>query len=273
VRLGCACEAPLVVLMLSGAVGLAAYCYGFWALLNFYIWIVDVPIPDQFKNYFLVNRIDAGSVQLDLMDSALINIGLFLAFGISHVVFARPSFKQFIMYYAYGKRFERSMYLVQSSVLLQLMMVYWTPMPLLVSFQHEKLVLFLEKILPGIGFFIIFLSSFQIDHFELFGLKQAFAIEIPKTTFATNGFYKFVRHPIMTGMLLLTNSYAFKSYGRLLLAGMTDIFVLIAVFMFEEPELVSTLGETYSNYQKTTPAFIPFKFSLVKSEKGSKKKK
>lgn len=230
-------------------------------------------MSDEIKRFFLNRKIDQGVINLDLTDAALYNFGIFLGFGISHVVFARPAFKDFMAKYFYGKKYERAIYLVQSGVFLHLMMVYWSPMPLFYSFKDQRIALFLEKILPTIGFFIIFLSTFQIDHFELFGLKQAMEMEIPKLTFVTNGFYRFVRHPIMTGMLLLLNSNALKSYGRLLLAGMMDLFLLIAVFMFEEPELVKALGKKYSNYQKTTPAFIPFtKFSSGKSEKGSKKK-
>jgi protein-S-isoprenylcysteine O-methyltransferase Ste14 len=254
--------------VVSGAFGLAAYFYGFWSLLNFFFWLVDVPMSDQIQLYFLRRRIDAGVVELDLQDAALWNLSLFLLFAMAHVLFARYRFKQFLEKYFYGYKFERSMYLVQSGLLLQLMMMYWAPMPLLYSHKYAELELFLEKILPTIGFIIIVVSTFQIDHFELFGLKQAWEIQIPKVSFVQTGFYKYVRHPVMTGMFLVINANAFKSYGRLLLAVIMDLFILIAVGLFEEPELVRTLGKKYTNYQNSTPAFIPF----TKTQKNIKKK-
>jgi protein-S-isoprenylcysteine O-methyltransferase Ste14 len=108
------------------------------------------------------------------------------------------------------------------------------------------------------------------DYINVAGLKQAWEIQIPKISFVQTGFYKYVRHPVMTGMFLVINANAFKSYGRLLLAVIMDLFILITVGMFEEPELVRTLGEKYTNYQNSTPAFIPFTKTQIISKRKNK---
>ncbi|MGJ4745211.1 methyltransferase family protein [Leptospira sp. SA-E8] len=111
-------------------------------------------------------------------------------------------------------------------------------------------------------------SSFLIDHFELFGLKQAWHLftktEAHITEFATPSLYKLVRHPMMLGMILALWSTPLMNLGHLILsAGMTSYIVIGT--LYEEKDLVRTFGEKYLHYKRTIPMLLPF----FKLNKGS----
>lgn len=242
--------------VISAVFGIFAYCYSSWILLNFYFWIIDIPLPVALENYFLSCKIDS-PVREVMVVAALKNFGIFLGFAIAHILFARPWYKKLSEKYFYAFKYERSVYNLQSSALLHTLMVYWSPMPVLYEIKDPMVELILGKIIPTVGFLFLFISTFQIDHFELFGLKQALELEIPEITFKTNGFYKYVRHPMMTGFMIFVNFHNIISFGRILLALMIDIFIVYAVYKYEEPELVKILGKKYSDYQKNVSAFVP----------------
>ena len=189
--------------------------------------------------------------------SAFKNLGIFLVFASSHIVLARPWYKQIAQKYFYSFKFERSVYVGVAALCLHSLIHFWSPMPIIYQVKNPLLNLILGKIIPSIGFILLMAASFQIDHFEMFGLKQSMEMEIPKFVFGLYGFYKVVRHPIMTGFLILVNINRVISYGRLLLALMIDLFIVVGVFKFEEPLLVQEFGKKYSNYQKNVSAFFP----------------
>jgi methanethiol S-methyltransferase len=114
------------------------------------------------------------------------------------------------------------------------------------------------------GWCIAFIATFQIDHFELFGLHQGYralkGMPEPEPRFRQKGFYNYVRHPIQTGTLIGLWATPVMSGGHLLFSlGMT-LYVLIGLTL-EERELVKTLGEVYARYKKEIPMLFPFKKS------------
>jgi len=120
-------------------------------------------------------------------------------------------------------------------------------------------------ILNGVYFFgwlVIFLSTFMINHFELFGLKQIFENlrnrQSQPPTFKTNFFYKIVRHPIMLGFIIAFWATPLMTLGHLIFSITTTLYIFIAVKFLEEKDLRKFHGNEYAEYQKKVPMIFPF---------------
>jgi protein-S-isoprenylcysteine O-methyltransferase Ste14 len=110
------------------------------------------------------------------------------------------------------------------------------------------------------GWATVFYSSFVIDHFELFGLKQVWSYamgrEHASAPFSERSIYRWVRHPLMLGFVIAFWSAPTMSQGRLLFAAVTTVWILIAI-QIEERDLVQFLGEPYHRYRQRTSMIIP----------------
>lgn len=112
-----------------------------------------------------------------------------------------------------------------------------------------------------IGWVIVLLSTFMINHFDLFGLRQVYlnlrGEELKHVEFKTSGLYKFIRHPVMAGFIIAFWATPVMTVGHLIFALATTGFILISL-QLEERDLVAAIGEDYQNYQKSTRMFLPF---------------
>jgi protein-S-isoprenylcysteine O-methyltransferase Ste14 len=138
-------------------------------------------------------------------------------------------------------------------------MVFWQPLPG-TFFQFEGNARLVMHGLLVLGFVIALISTFLIDHFHLFGLKQAYqALKTGRSDaakFVTPLFYRWVRHPLMTGMLVVIWSMADISLDRLFLNVAMTGYIAVGVY-FEERALTRELGEAYRIYKSNVPAVIP----------------
>ncbi len=188
-----------------------------------------------------------------------INIGLMLVFGLQHSIMARASAKRALTRVV-PARLERATYVLASSVALALLMWQWRGVDgVLWHVQSTALAAPLWA-LNALGWLGVPLCSFMIDHFDLFGLKQALngfrKVSFERKGFVTPLLYKYVRHPMMTSLLVGLWVTPYMTVGHLLLTlGMTA-YVLIGVH-FEERALARELGRAYELYQATTPKFLP----------------
>jgi protein-S-isoprenylcysteine O-methyltransferase Ste14 len=136
----------------------------------------------------------------------------------------------------------------------------WRPVPEVVwSFDNPIAQVILLSIF-GTGWVVVLASSFLIDHFDLFGLRQSYFClrgwEYKHPVFVKRAFYKYVRHPLMVGFLLAVWATPTMTVGHLIFAlGITG-YILLGT-LIEERDLVKLLGEDYREYQRTTPKFIP----------------
>jgi protein-S-isoprenylcysteine O-methyltransferase Ste14 len=209
-------------------------------------------------NLLVPKSIDSGT-QGSLATSVRIDILLLLLFAVPHSVMARPAFKRWWTQFI-PPPVERSTYVLVSSLALGLLCWQWRPLPALVwrvtnpTGRSLVLAVFLA------GWAIALLSSFLIDHFDLFGLRQVYlyASGRPYTPvgFKVLGLYHYVRHPIMLGFLLAFWAAPTMTAGHLLFAGATTAYILIAL-QFEERDLVGYLGERYQGYQRQTRMLVP----------------
>ncbi|HET8810352.1 MAG TPA: NnrU family protein [Flavobacteriaceae bacterium] len=211
-------------------------------------------------NVIVPKSIDSG-IESPLVQSILINLILLSVFALQHSVMARPSFKK-RWTAIIGTASERSTYVLLSSLALILIYWQWQPIKTVVwDVENETLAIVL-KALFFIGWLIVLLSTFMINHFELFGLKQIFENfknkQPQSPLFQVNFFYKIVRHPIMLGFLIAFWATPTMTVGHLLFSIVTTLYILIAVKYLEEKDLRKSLGKKYEEYQEKVPMLVPF---------------
>lgn len=189
-----------------------------------------------------------------------INALLLGLFAIQHSVMARPGFKKWWTKII-PLHLERSTYVLLSSLILILLFWQWQPMPDVVwdagsGFWHSFL-----TALFWLGWGIVLLSTFMINHFDLFGLRQVYLHlkkkEIIPIKFQEPGLYKYVRHPLMLGFLIAFWATPHMTVGHLVFAIATTGYIFIGIW-FEERDLVKYHGEKYKRYREQVRLIIPF---------------
>jgi len=122
------------------------------------------------------------------------------------------------------------------------------------------------------GWLLLLSSTFLINHFELFGLHQAWRHGRPplETPFVTRAFYRIVRHPLMLGFLVAFWATPDMSQGHLLFALATTGYILIAVKYLEERDLVAMYGDTYRDYQRRVPMLLPWPKKRASADSGQR---
>jgi methanethiol S-methyltransferase len=201
--------------------------------------------------------IDDGPVlpawQAILVDGLLLGV-----FAVQHSVMARPWFKERWIRVV-GPAVERSTYVLAATAALALLLWQWRPLPADV-WSSEGLPAALICVVYGLGWGVLVLSTFQIGHFELFGLSQVLARAQGRRP-AEPGFrqpwlYRLIRHPIMTGFLITFWAAPQMSVGRLLFAAASTGYIVVGVRL-EEHDLAGQLGEPYRRYLRAVPAYVP----------------
>jgi protein-S-isoprenylcysteine O-methyltransferase Ste14 len=156
---------------------------------------------------------------------------------------------------------ERSTYVLAASLALILVLWQWQPIPEPVVWSVESTVgrAMIWSVF-WLGWAILLLSTFLINHFELFGLRQVFARlvghEVPKPEFRTPFFYRYVRHPIYLGLLLGFWAAPVMTVGHLLFAIGCTGYILIGIW-FEERDLVAQFGDRYRRYRDQVGMLVP----------------
>lgn len=191
--------------------------------------------------------------------AAAIDIALIALFGVQHSVMARAGFKA-----RWTKivpvPLERSIFCLGSAAALIVLFAFWHPIAGTIWSVGDPTGRAVLWALMFLGWGILFVTTFLLNHFELFGLQQAwlhFAGKTPQAAqFRTPLFYRWVRHPLYSGFLLAFWSTPTMSYGHLLLAFGFTAYILIGI-AFEERDLVEQYGETYVEYRRTVGMVIP----------------
>lgn len=191
----------------------------------------------------------------------LVNSLMLSAFVVQHTIMARPAFKRWFTQFV-PRSMERSIFVLAASSILAFTFWQWQPLPEVVWQVNEPLSAFLFTAISWMGWGMVLLSSFLINHFDLFGLRQVWLQMVNKTyttsTFRLTSLYKFVRHPLMLGFLLAFWSTPVMTQGHLLFAILTTGYILMGI-QFEERDLIREHGEAYRRYREAVPMLLPYR--------------
>ncbi len=209
-------------------------------------------------NVVVPKSIDSGS-EVGIPESLLVNLILLGLFAVQHSVMARPGFKRWWTKIV-PTPVERSTYVLFASLLLLLLFWQWRPMT--GSIWNVEMPV-AKAVLIGIfylGWGIVLLSTFMINHFDLFGLRQVYfhlrKQEYGHVDFKTTGLYKCILHPIMLGFIVAFWATPHMTIGHLIFAVGTTAYSLIGIHL-EERDLVRLLGEDYQKYRHGVGMLIP----------------
>ena len=199
-----------------------------------------------------------GPPRRPLGQALAINVALLGLFAVQHSVMARPAFKRWWTRFV-PEPVERSMYVLLSSLALAVLFVWWEPMGGVIwTTSGAARTAVLAFYFAGWG--LLLYTTFLIDHFDLFGLRQVWkqlrgeAYEPPK--FYTPSLYRIVRHPLYIGWLTIFWAAPTMTLAHLVFALGTTAYILVAIRL-EERDLVAAFGDRYLDYRRSTPMLIP----------------
>jgi protein-S-isoprenylcysteine O-methyltransferase Ste14 len=230
--------------------GVLAYAAGFVALLYLIGFAGNVLVPTSVD----VGRPAPWSQAL-AVDALLLG-----AFALQHSVMARAAFKRRWTRIV-PRAAERSTYVLVTSLVLALLFWQWRPLGTPVVWQVES-TLAVQSLwaIYGLGWALVLLSTFLIDHFELFGLRQVFARltgrEMRPPEFRTPLLYRYVRHPLYLGLVLSLWSVPRMTAGHALFSFGLTCYILVGI-AFEERDLVAHFGDRYRRYRTEVGMLVP----------------
>ena len=225
-------------------------------------------------NLVVPKSIDSGR-ESGVLEALLINAGLLGLFAVQHSFMARPWFKRAWTRFI-PEPVERSTYVLFSSLALLVLFWQWRPVGGVVWQVEEQWSRIVLYALWAFGWLLVLVSTFLINHFDLFGLRQVYLFlmgrKYTQLKFGTPGPYRHVRHPLYLGWLFAFWATPAMTMAHLFFAIATTLYILMAI-QWEEKDLVDVHGEEYKGYQKRVPMIVPVRFGSARIEPGHANRK
>ena len=245
--------------------GIASVLYGAVVYLLFFgtflyaiAFTGNLPVP---------KTIDTGP-EGPLVPALVIDTLLLGLFAIQHSVMARPAFKRWWTRFV-PHAVERTTYVLLASLVLVALFVHWHPILAPVWSVTNPAGILAIQVVFWLGYGLVLLSTFLLNHFELFGLRQVWARlrgrELPAPQFRTPFLYKRTRHPLYLGFLLAFWAAPTMTAGHLLFAVATTGYILIGIWL-EERDLIALFGDQYRRYREQVSMLIPLPGRKAKPE-------
>lgn len=232
-------------------IGYGALCYAVFlvALLYAIGFVGGVVVP---------RTIDHG-VAASVGEALVVNVLLLALFAVQHSVMARPAFKLWWTRWV-PTTVERSTYVLLSSLVLLLLFWQWRSMPRVlwdVAWLPGRITLW---VVFAAGWATVLVSTFLINHFDLFGLRQVYLAWRGKPycdlEFHESLLYRVVRHPLLLGFIIAFWAAPTMTASHLLFAVVTTAYMLIPI-QLEERDLNAVLGDRYRDYRGRVPMLVP----------------
>jgi protein-S-isoprenylcysteine O-methyltransferase Ste14 len=235
--------------VLSLCYGIVAYLIFLGAFLYAIGFVDGVVVP---------KGIDDGSSD-SKAEAIVINLVLLTIFALQHSIMARQPFKRWWTRLIPAS-IERSTYVLLASLALILVFWQWRAIPTVIWQAENATAASALLALSLLGWLIVLLSSFMINHFELFGVQQVLLNLLGRKSasdsFKTPFLYKFVRHPIYLGFIIAFWATPVMTAGHLLFAAVTTAYIFVGI-MLEERDLVAHYGPIYRQYREKVGMLIP----------------
>jgi methanethiol S-methyltransferase len=237
--------------LLSFCYGLAAYAVFLGTFLYAIGFVAGVAVP---------KTIDTGEATA-IGHAIAINVLLLSLFAVQHSLMARKTFKRWWTKWI-PAAIERSTYVLVASLALILLFWQWRPIPAIIWRISDPAFATALLGLSFFGWFIVLLSTFLINHFELFGLHQALnsftGRPVAAPNFKSPFLYKMVRHPIYLGFIIAFWAAPVMTGGHLLFAAVTTAYIFVGIFL-EERDLIELFGDEYRQYRRRVAMLLPIR--------------
>jgi methanethiol S-methyltransferase len=210
-------------------------------------------------NLIVPRTLDAAPSTL-IGEAVAMDVALLMLFALQHSIMARRWFKEFWTEIV-PQPLERSTYVLFSSLALIVLFVRWQPIGGVIWSVEDPMGRLILRSLFAFGCALVLVSTFLINHFDLFGLRQVWLYLLGRPysalPFATPGLYRMVRHPLYVGWLFVFWMTPTMTIAHLLFSVATTAYILVAI-QFEERDLIRSHGALYREYKRTVPMLVPF---------------